>query len=214
MATPTDHRPLSACVVILAGGRGQRMGGNKPLCTLQGNSLIGSVIDRLMPQTADIRINAGIVGEALAGHLSQLGLNVLLDQEAYAGLGPMSGVYTALRFADEGNKMDIITVPCDMPRLPPDLVERLAVADMTDLDVVHFKGAHDYPLCAKWHVRQSSHLLNALEASGGRGLGVMKYLGTVRVSTLSVLDDQAFLNVNTPADLAAIEAEEGHERAR
>lgn len=56
MANPTDNH-LPACVVILAGGLGRRMGGNKALSPLLGSSLIGNVIDRILPQTDDIRIN-------------------------------------------------------------------------------------------------------------------------------------------------------------
>lgn len=211
----SDHETASSMLVILAGGLGRRMGGNKPLYPLQGSSLIKKVIDRLPHKNVDIRINAGALGGGLAGPLSQFGLDILFDEDIYAGLGPMSGVCTALHVAANLGKKEVITAPCDMPALPVDFISRLREACVQDCDVVHFKGQRDYPLCALWSTRQLPHLLQALEASKVRGgLGVMKYLDSVKVRHVPVTDDREFLNVNTPEDLASVQSNEGHKVAR
>jgi len=142
----SDHQAASSMLVILAGGLGRRMGGNKPLYPVQGSSLIKKVIDRLAQKDVDIRINAGALGGGLAGPLSQFGLGILFDEDIYAGLGPMSGVCTALHIAANLGKREVITVPCDMPALPVDFILRLKDAGALECDVVHYKGERDYPL--------------------------------------------------------------------
>lgn len=211
----SDHQAASSMLVVLAGGLGRRMGGNKPLYPLQGSTLIRKVIDRLAQKDVDIRINAGALGGGLAGPLSQFGLDILFDEDIYAGLGPMSGVCTALHVAANLGKKEVITAPCDMPALPANFVSRLRDVGTLDCDVVHYKGKRDYPLCAAWSTRQIPYLLRALEASKVRGgLGVMKYLDSVKVRHVPVADDRDFLNVNTPEDLASVQSNEGHEVTR
>ncbi|OYW83578.1 MAG: hypothetical protein B7Z26_00065 [Asticcacaulis sp. 32-58-5] len=202
--TISQKQPLAPLVVILAGGKGRRMGGNKPLYPLEGGSLIGKVLERLQSQGVEIKINAGEPTGELAERLSKLA-PTLFDVDNYVGLGPMSGVYTGLQYAKDVGENEVITVPCDMPALPADYVQCLRGASTHDCDVVHFKGERDYPLCAIWNIRQLPHLLRTLEASRpDGGLGVMKYLATVRVQHVPVANDRDFLNVNTVEDLASL----------
>jgi molybdenum cofactor guanylyltransferase len=183
----TDTPPL----VILAGGQGLRMGGNKPLHPFEGSTLIDAVIARMAPQVHDMAINAAEPG------LSVLGLPLLYDEPALADLGPLSGVRTALQWATDRDDTHVITVPCDMPRLPENLVARLMAVPFGDTDVVHFSGARDYPLCARWAVAILPDLDNALRNSGG-GLAVMRFLSGRRVVKLEAGDDAAFININQP----------------
>lgn len=192
----------SAVVVILAGGLGRRMGGNKPFYPFLDTHLIGRVIDRLKPQAEDIQINVGAIDGPLVSRLSNLGHRILVDPPEYAHLGPMSGVFAALNLAAGLSHRQIITVPCDMPHLAQDMVRRLRDVGIGDYDVVHFKGQRSYPLCALWSTRLLPHLSNALETSKLEGgLGVMRFLSPLKVCHLNGDDERAFLNVNTPEDL-------------
>jgi molybdenum cofactor guanylyltransferase len=175
--------------VILAGGEGRRMGGNKPLHPHEGGTLIGHVIARLRPQTEALYINA----HPDLTDLEQFGLPLIFDAPEFAGLGPLSGVLSALRLAQARGEDTIVTLPCDMPDLPGDLVAQLSAAPATD--VVHFTGRRDYPLCALWRITVLQHLETALRGAQG-GLAVWRFLETLQVCKLVTTDDAAFININ------------------
>jgi molybdenum cofactor guanylyltransferase len=184
-------------IVILAGGKGARMGGNKPMQPYGGTTLIEATLARLRPQASDIVINAGTRRSAIALSLETLGLPLIFDDDACAGLGPLSGVLTALNHAAEGGFDAVITVPCDMPHLPVDMIGQLG--QNRPADIVHFTGKDDYPLCALWHVSLRPGLITALSAAqNGKGVSVRRYQSTQSVHRLRTDDDHAFGNVNSP----------------
>lgn len=166
------------------------MGGNKPFAPYGKTTLIEATIARLKPQVREVVVNAGARGAALSLPLSALGVRLIHDD--IPGKGPLSGVLSALRFAEAAGDAAVVTAPCDMPELPLDMVDQLAAADA---DIVHFKGARDYPLCARWSVSVAPALEAALKGAGD-GLAVTRFLSTQDVATIPVTDDQAFLNVN------------------
>ena len=182
--------------VILAGGKGTRLGGNKPLHPWRGTTLVAAVIARLRPQADALAINAD---PAHAEGLQPLGLPLIFDAQATAGRGPLSGVLSALAWAETREAAFVVTAPCDMPHLPADLVARLMQAP--DADVVHFAGARDYPLCARWATRLYPRLSAELEAATD-GLKVMRFIAGCTSLVLAAGDDAAFANINSPDDLS------------
>ncbi|MDV6331225.1 molybdenum cofactor guanylyltransferase [Asticcacaulis sp. 201] len=185
-------------IVVLAGGRGSRLGGNKPLHPWAGSTLIEATIDRLRPQADALLINASEQYTPLSERLAKLGFPLLFDKPETRNRGPLSGVLTALGWADIQHLQTVITSPCDMPHLPSDIVERLDKA--ADFDAVFFSGRRDYPLCARWHTRLLSKLAPTLSAAHS-GVPVMRFLDDCTVLRLPVEDDAAFANINTPADV-------------
>lgn len=107
--------------VVLAGGRGQRMGGvDKGLEVLDGHPLARHALDRLRLQVGPLMINANRNAERYAA------FGVPVWPDAMAGHpGPLAGFLAALEHAETPWLM---TVPCDTPAFPLDLVERLALA--------------------------------------------------------------------------------------
>ena len=104
--------------IILAGGRATRMNGvDKGLVLLQQKPLIAHVIARLKPQVDEIFINAN---REIAQY-EAFGLPVLKDENE-GFLGPLAGFSLGLQHAKHDY---VLTVPCDSPLLPLDLVERL-----------------------------------------------------------------------------------------
>ena len=110
--------------LILAGGRGMRMGGaDKGLVPLNGQPLISHVLRRLQPQVATLMISAN-------RNLPQyraLGPPVWSD-ELPDHPGPLAALATGLAHCDTPW---LVMVPCDTPGLPDDLVARLADAACT-----------------------------------------------------------------------------------
>src|SRR5262245_5206452 len=107
--------------VILAGGRGSRMGGaDKGLQTFRGMPMALFTLLRLAPQVGEVMINAN---RNLSAYES-FGVPVWPDGLAdYAG--PLAGFLTGLERCETAY---LVTVPCDTPLFPQDLVARLAEA--------------------------------------------------------------------------------------
>ena len=109
--------------VVLAGGQGSRMGGvDKGLQEFRGKPMAAHAIERLAPQVDEILINANRNPEAYA----RFGYRVIADEiEGFAG--PLAGFERGLAHA--AGEL-VVTVPCDSPFLPADLVG--LVAEMLD----------------------------------------------------------------------------------
>ncbi len=117
MKPSTDH----ITGLILAGGRGSRMGSvDKGLQPLRGVPMVKHVIDRLAPQVGAVMINAN---QNLARYRA-FGLPVWPDAlSGYAG--PLAGLQAGLMHCATDC---LVTAPCDSPFLPHDLVARLGAA--------------------------------------------------------------------------------------
>lgn len=104
--------------VILAGGKGRRLGGqDKGLVQYKNKALIEHVLERLEPQVNSILINANRNQQ----HYEQYGHPVIND-ELSDFQGPLAGFATAMKTASTDY---IVTLPCDGPNLPRDLVSRM-----------------------------------------------------------------------------------------
>lgn len=110
--------------VILAGGRGMRMGGvDKGLMDYQGQPMIEHVLSRMTPQVDQVMINAN----RNLDRYQQYGIPVITDENDQFD-GPLAGMQVGMRHA----KNDwILSVPCDSPLLPLDLASRMSQAIQT-----------------------------------------------------------------------------------
>ena len=191
----TDVFPVSA--VILAGGRATRMGGeDKGWVALAGRPLIDHVLERLRPQVDEVLINANRSQDryqALAPVISD-------DNNDY--LGPLAGMQAGLAAAHHNW---VLFVPCDGPALPLDLMTRFraAITPDTDLVVAH-DGEHLQPVVALLRRALRPSLSQAL-ADGERKTGAWFARHRMAVVPFADLPD-AFVNLNSPAELAAWEA--------
>ncbi|MGL4475278.1 MAG: molybdenum cofactor guanylyltransferase MobA [Shewanella sp.] len=178
--------------VILAGGRAQRMGGDdKGLVILNDKAMIEHVIDRINTQVADIVINANRNQDVYARY----GYLVVSDQDS-GFLGPLAGIISGLNECD-ANTQYLITVPCDCPLLPLDLVTRMQAAlESQDADLaVATDGKRTQPviMLLKPHLRDS---MQAFLDGGDRKIEL--WYQPLNVAEVSFADQpQAFINVNT-----------------
>jgi molybdopterin-guanine dinucleotide biosynthesis protein A len=107
--------------LVLAGGRGSRMGGvDKGLQNFNGMPLALHTLLRLQPQVGELMVNANRNLSAYESFGAPVWPDVLAD---YAG--PLAGFLTGLERCETGW---LVTVPCDTPLFPQDLVARLAQA--------------------------------------------------------------------------------------
>ena len=178
--------------IVLAGGQGRRMGGvDKGLQLLRGKPMIEWVLGRLEPQVAEIIVNANQNLESY----EKYGHRVLPD-EITGFAGPLAGLHAGLKAA--ANPL-VVTVPCDSPFLPEDLVGRLN-ASLKNHDLAVAKtGAQPHPVFAlmKRQVRES---LEAFLAAGGRKIDA--WYAALKVVEVSFDDEaDAFRNINTLDEL-------------
>lgn len=182
--------------IVLAGGQGRRMGGvDKGLVTFRGAPMVAAVIERLAPQVGAIVVNANQNADAYAvfGH-------PVVPDSVGGFAGPLAGLHAGLAVATSSH---VVTVPCDSPFLPLDLVPRLAkglVEAGADLAVARtFDQPH--PVFALVRTGLRPHL-QAFLAGGGRKIDAWyASLAVAEVPFDDVAD--AFRNINTRDELAA-----------
>jgi len=110
--------PKNVTAVILAGGKGRRLGGqDKGLVSYQGKLLIEHVIARIQPQLNHILINANRNQSVYSSYGYPITVDELSDFQ-----GPLAGFATAMKLVKTSH---ILTLPCDGPALPDDLLDRM-----------------------------------------------------------------------------------------
>ena len=178
--------------IVLAGGLGRRMGGvDKGLQPLRGTPMIEHVLRRFTPQVDDIVINANQNIERYAA----FGHRVVSDQVS-GFAGPLAGLHAGLAAVSQPLA---VTVPCDSPFLPADLVARLQRHLGTNDLAVAKTGDQPHPVFALVR-RTVAANLEAFLAGGGRKIDAWyASLKTVEVN----FDDEAdaFRNINTLDEL-------------
>ena len=220
MATPpTAPPPITA--LILAGGRGARMGGaDKGLQMLQGRPLVQHALQRLRAQSlppAQILISAN----RHRAEYEALGVPVLADDWPDFP-GPLAGFLAGLTHA--GTPL-LLTVPCDTPRFSLSLCERLAhalQAQEADLAMVatperDARGALRLQAQPVFCLLRTT-LAGSLQAyfqAGGRGILDWSARHRTALVAFDQADDDphAFANLNTLNALHAAEAGPGVDQA-
>jgi molybdopterin-guanine dinucleotide biosynthesis protein A len=188
--------------LILAGGRGSRMGGvDKGLQNHLGIPLALHALLRLAPQVGQVMINAN---RNLAAYES-MGVPVWPDVLAdYPG--PLAGLLAGLEHCETPW---LVTVPCDTPNFPLDLVERLARA-ARDADAEIAMAAtreHGVVQVQPVFCIVQTTLLESLVAflhSGERKID--RWTGRHRCAQVLFEDGNAFFNANTLAELHQLQA--------
>ena len=183
---------------VLAGGQGSRMGGvDKGLQLFRGKPMVAHAVERLAPQVDELLINANRNPAAYA----QFGHRVIADEiEGFAG--PLAGFERGLAHA-QGEL--VVTVPCDSPFLPADLVARLRAALQArgaDLAVAK-TGAQAHPVFCLMR-RAVLPSLQSFLGSGQRKID--RWYAQLQVEEVAFDDEaDAFLNINTREELASLE---------
>lgn len=191
--------------VILAGGLSSRMGGgDKPLKSVGGRTILSRVITRLQPQCAGLILNAN--GDP--GRFSGLGLPVVADSiPDYAG--PLAGILAGLDWAANHapDVTDIISIPADCPFLPHDLVARLSQARMTAGVplAAAASGGWTHPVIGLWPVRIRETLRAAI-INGERKIDRFTPGIGITHAEWSIDPFDPFFNANAPEDLVEAEA--------
>ncbi|WHZ11962.1 MAG: Molybdenum cofactor guanylyltransferase [Burkholderiaceae bacterium] len=193
--------------LVLAGGRGSRMGGvDKGLQAFGGVPLAQHALRRLQPQVGPVLINANRNAAVYESFGAPVWPDLLPD---FAG--PLAGFMTGLAHCETPY---LVTVPCDSPLFPTDLVARLAAALKRDGAELAMAAGFDRPgateprtqpvFCLLHQTLRAS--LERFTAAGGRKIDAWTAQHrTVIVAFDAPGDTRAFLNANTEDELRALE---------
>jgi molybdopterin-guanine dinucleotide biosynthesis protein A len=207
-----NHQAPGITGLILAGGRGSRMGGiDKGLQNFRGLPLALQTLMRLQLQSLplqEVMINAN---RNLAAYES-LGVPVWPDSiDGFAG--PLAGFLTGLERCETPL---LLTVPCDTPLFPLDLVERLVAAlDAQDADLAMAAApeaqsngtVRPQPVFCLLKTELLESLVKFTQ-SGGRKIDAWTGQHRCAIVPFDLPGDspQAFANANTLAELQQLEA--------
>ena len=193
-----------ACV-ILAGGLARRMGGgDKPLKTVGGRTILDRVIDCVRPQCAAMALNAN--GDP--ARFAPWSLPVVADSiEGFAG--PLAGVLAGMDWAAQQapDAEFVLSVAADCPFLPNDLVAKLESARQAgnaDISVAQ-SGGQAHPVIALWRVALREELRRALVEENMRKID--RWTARYRMASAEWPAEPVdpFFNANTPEDVELAE---------
>jgi molybdopterin-guanine dinucleotide biosynthesis protein A len=201
MTTPAAS-PIRPPGLVLAGGKSSRMGTDKAFLTIGGDTILGHVVRRLLPQISEITLNAPM------GFPNTLGLRLLPDLLP-GQIGPLAGVLAGLRDIQARGLQatHLLTVPSDSPFIPADLARRLeAEAGDPNAIVIAASDGRDHPVFGLWPVSIARDLQTWLSDPDNRRIkAFLERHPTVTVALPMVETAQGlldpFFNINTPEDL-------------
>jgi molybdopterin-guanine dinucleotide biosynthesis protein A len=200
---------MQMAAVILAGGRGQRLGGAvKAALHVGGSTLLQRATAALGPVPAPLLVAGGAIPA------DQLGLESrhhLVPDLPFDYGGPLAGLAAAADWLLRQPRPPelLLSLAVDTPFVPPDLVARLTAALAPDKAAVIARyGDQDYPTNALWRLPALASLGAAMAAgTAPRSLRrLAAEFGAASCSWPPQADGDPFASVNTPADLAAAEA--------
>ena len=188
--------------LILAGGRGARMGGvDKGLQNHLGAPLAMHALLRLGPQVGHIMINAN----RNLGAYESMGVPVWPDSlPDYAG--PLAGFLTGLERCETPY---LVTVPCDSPRFPLDLVERLSDAletQQAEIAIAATREGDSTQVHPVFCLMQTALMESLVRFTHGGQRKIDRWTAQHRCVEVLFEDAAAFANANTASELQQLQA--------
>lgn len=180
---------LPTCsVLLLAGGRGQRMGGaDKGLLDWQGRPLIAWLHELVRPLSDDLIISCNRNAERYAPYADRL-----IEDDDKDFPGPLAGIRAGLKVA---RHPWLLVLPCDAPRLDRELLLAL-LSQASEQPVVVRQGGYLEPLFSLI----PTHLVAQLEDAWQAGeRSPQRWLRSLAIATVDCpADDSRLANLNTP----------------
>ncbi|MGZ5878781.1 MAG: molybdenum cofactor guanylyltransferase [Croceibacterium sp.] len=171
--------------VVLAGGQSTRFGSDKALAELGGRTLLARAVDAL-----------GGFCEYVVVAGRELAPAPRIPDWPRAGMGPLGGIAAGMHLAQDQDYEAVLTCGVDSVALPENLLELLSPAPAY---------LADQPVVGLWPVGACATIERILEGDGRHSMLVFaEAVGARAVKTKS-----QSANINTPADLAAMEQRHG-----
>ncbi len=166
---------------VLAGGQSSRFGSDKALAELHGRTLIARAVEAL----------EGFCDKVIVVGRDTAPAPTIPDWPR-AHMGPLGGIAAALRHAKANNYASVLTCGVDSAGLPDDLLTILSPPPAY---------LENQPVIGHWHADAASIVEQVLQSEGRRSMKAFATAANARGLACA----QAPANINTPADLAAME---------
>ena len=193
---PTSHSPHGELTgVILAGGKSRRYGRNKALVQLDGMALIERVLTVMQSLFQQVVLITN-TPEAYAY------LNLPMHEDIIKDLGPLGGIYTALRSI---HTEAAFVVACDMPFLNPDLIQHMVeIRERCDIVVPKIDGFVE-ALHALYGKRCLPVIERLIQQKQYQIMRMFPHVSVRHVREAEIRrfdpDLKSFLNINKPQEL-------------
>ena len=195
--TGAGRTPMAG--LALAGGRSTRFGGEKANALLGGRRLLAIALDHLGRHCEAVAVSAGPGSEAEA--LARARDVPVLHDPAGAPRGPLAGVCAGLYWAQTHGSALLAVLPCDLPRVPPDLFGRL-LDELGPGDGAAVARTADGPQSLCFVARAALHAPLAALLRAGEHPAVHAWLEGVGARQVFFAEAAGFANINTPEDLS------------
>lgn len=191
--------------LLLAGGLARRMGGgDKPLHTIAGRSMLAHVIERLSSQCSGLLLNAN--GDPV--RFADYGLPIIAD-DVPDFAGPLAGILAGLDWLATNRPETewLVSVAADTPFIPRDLVARLhAAREEAGVPLAcAASGGRTHPVIGLWPVSLRQDLRHALMVEDERKVSRWAARHGVAMAEWPAEPVDPFFNANQPDDLAEAE---------
>jgi molybdopterin-guanine dinucleotide biosynthesis protein A len=188
-------------VVILAGGQSRRLGIDKSLLEIEGQTLIARAVHRLAALSDDLIV---VTNEPVRYRSLALGVRFVPDDRR--GMGALMGVYSGLKAARHGHAL---AVACDMPFLSLPLLRYMVpLSEGSDVVIPRLNGLVE-PLHSIYSKACLPFMAELLDQGRRR---ITAFFPQVRVryveeQELAAFDPStlSFVNVNTPEDWETVQ---------
>ena len=194
--------PKRVAGLVLAGGQSARFGSNKSMAVLRNRPLLDWAVSNLEPVVTKVAIST--VQHSASEHYAREKRYLVLHDSVSNFLGPLAGILSGLEWAASEGFDLIVSQPCDVPIVPKHVLTELIDAS-AGCRIVHVcaNGSVE-PLCAIWPVAFGAKLRAILDSGQHPAVQGVQELERARAVAYSGTD--AFQNINTTSDLAALEA--------
>ncbi len=193
--------------VILSGGQSRRMDKNdKAFLSIADKTLLEIVVERLRRQTRKVAINTNSNSPNYLRH----GLPILNDRIG-GFLGPLAGIFTAMKWANEMGYKKVATVAVDTPLFPENLINELyKKMEVSNSDIIFAASTSDcgekkaiHPVFGLW----KTCLYDDLRSELKRGVRkVTRWSERHKASSVYFYNKRIdpFFNINTPDDMTLL----------
>jgi molybdenum cofactor guanylyltransferase len=190
--------------IVLAGGRGRRIGGSKAIVELQGKPLIAYPLAALRT----VLEHVAVVAKSSTELPDVAGANVWIEPEQPSH--PVAGIVRALELV--GGR-SVFVCAGDLPFVSAELVRALVSIELgAALAVIPHAADRLQPLCAHYAAAALGPLREAL--AEGPEHPTHELVATLDPAVVEVDDARAFFNVNAPEDLLTASAMLDHAEPR
>jgi molybdopterin-guanine dinucleotide biosynthesis protein A len=171
--------------VVLAGGQSSRFGSDKALATLEGRSLLTIAVDNLSGQCEQV---------VIAGR--EIGPGPCIPDWPHADMGPLAGIAAGLHYAQDMDFESVMTCGVDAPNVSQETLASLFPAPCF---------LEDQPVIGHWPVGAAATIERILEGTGKHSMRAF----AEAIGATPVKSSANAANVNFPADLSALEQDNG-----